>query len=266
MYTFLDSDSLLLDAFNKDLFIAVQPHFIVGSLNSTTIDKKGISHTLTHKLGDRFYVSDCKLKLTYSGRGGARVYVYQIPQGFCDPEYSIYSSSQLEAKINVQQKFGRPTKICWFLNFNTPVSFQFDFKKGGPGSEVYLGDKKHLMSNHFYNFKVGSSYNGGLNRSHFISLKATPGEVDLSIDIMSSASYSDWTDSPSLFTKRGTNTARDLPLYIDSIRGVKPFIWIIIGSIILSIFIISAYIFFGQSDDVIPQVHKEPVKDAKKYD
>ncbi|OHS94831.1 hypothetical protein TRFO_38974 [Tritrichomonas foetus] len=276
-YTLLDQDYVKIYGKNKDVFIAIQPHNIMGSIYSTVSptshdgknsnrDKK-FNGTVKHYVGDRFYVSNSDIFLNYTYRGGSVVNVFSLPRGLCDPEYSIFTTMQREAHISIDETFQEDRKICWFLNFKTPVEFEAIFHDGPKDSKLMIGDQKHLLTNHWYDIPPTKSIlNGGLNRSNLIVLDAKKGHISLNISVTSGVPFADWTDRPSFFAKRnellsykkaieGINIKcgditsnepfnKDLKMYITTVRNVKIWIWAILCGIIASIFGFTVVIFF----------------------
>ena len=106
--TILDRDRVAFCGEDKDLFIGVQPHHIMGTLFSSVISTSGASDLVEHKPGDRFYVKNTNLLLNYTFRGGARIAVWQIPTGMCD-DYNVFSTQQRSAVIEVNDNFEKDT-------------------------------------------------------------------------------------------------------------------------------------------------------------
>lgn len=227
-FTLLDKDSVSISGKNRDIFVAVQPHSIMGHIFSTVSTENNEQSTLEHSVGDRFYVSNQDIQLYYSYRGGALVHVWSLPQGMCDTSYVIYSASQRSATIELNEVFNEDTKICWLLNFNTPVEFDAEFVNGSYDSKLIVGDFKLLITKRFYEFKPGQGRKeNGLNRTHMVLLDAKKGPTSINIEIRSKIPYADWTDKPSFFVKRGEKNLEDQEkqFYLMTLRNVQPWIW-----------------------------------------
>jgi hypothetical protein len=219
-YALLDGDRVQFRGANKDIFVAVQPHHIMGSVYSTIGGDS--SDVIAHRPGDRFRVRDQDLLLTYSYRGGAVVNTWQIPDNVCK-NHNIFSTQQREAVIKVQHFFSEEATICWFLNFRKSVEFSIDFIQGGNGSVVRIADTSVLPG--FITVNAPEKLAGSLNKQQLIILEAHPGEIDLSVHVSSPIPFADWTDSPSLFLDRGESKEQNLPLYLITVRDVKMWIW-----------------------------------------
>lgn len=250
-FTLLDKDSISLSGKNRDIFVAIQPHSIMGHIHSTVKTDGSENGTIEHDVGERFYVSNQDLHINYSYRGGAVVHVWSLPQGMCDTSYVIYSASQRSANIELNEYFNEDTKICWLLSFNTPVEFDADFVNGSQGSRLIVGDFKHLITKHFYEFQPGQSRKeNGLNKTHMVLLDAKKGLLSVNIKIRSRIPYADWTDKPSLFVKRGERLSKnqfetpEKPFYLETIRSVQTWIWVCLFSMFGSIMGFTFIIFF----------------------
>lgn len=242
----LDKDFLSISGDNKDIFVAIQPHSIMGRIYSTISKNNQIIDTIQHSVGDRFYVRNQDLLLNYTYRGGCVVHTWVLPHGMCDPDYTIYSSGQRYAKIEINEKFEENSKICWLLDFNKPVDFDASFNDGSSDSKLIIGDSKHLITKHFYEFRPKQKRtNLGLNRTHLVLLEASQGHVSLEIEFRSDIPYADWTDKPSLFVQRGKSSENNQkPMYLHTVRDVKLWIWALLFAMIGSIFGFTLIIFF----------------------
>ena len=253
-FTLLDGDRVTITGGGKNVFVAIQPHNIMGHIFSTTVSKDSDSRTIEHKIGERFYVSDQDVILNYSYRGGAVLNVWSLPDDLCDPRYSVFSSQQREARIKVDAYFENDTKICWMLNFRTPVEMSASFEAENSSSELIVGDTKHMRTKCWYFVRPGRPIlNGGLNRSSLVMLDAKKGRVKVDVELKSDIPYADWTDSPSFFVERGDHNQPDLPTYLETVRDVQLWIWILLCSIIASIFGFTLVIFFVRP---IAKIHK----------
>jgi hypothetical protein len=87
-FTLLDGDRIAFHSSTKDLFIAVQPHHIMGEIYSSVNDD-----VIRHQPGDRFLVRKQNLTLSYRDRGGAVVNIWQIPYGLCQ-DHNVFSTQQ----------------------------------------------------------------------------------------------------------------------------------------------------------------------------
>lgn len=261
-FTILDGDKIKLDAFGKDVFVAVQPHFFLGNVYSTCT-RNGISSVSkqNHSVGERFHVSDCEFTIGYEGRGGSKIVIYMMPHGLCDGAYAIYTSNQRKVIINLNKDFGSNLQnICWLMNYPDPVDFDIEIHADSPRSEVVLGDQKTLATGQYFHFNNNAKYHAGLNRTNFISLKAI-GKVHMTATINSDSILVDWTDKPSFITERGNNIPKSLPSYLEVERNIPIWVWSILFSIIFLVFMISVCIFFGCCQD-----DKQSVDLKKKID
>jgi hypothetical protein len=241
-FTLLDGDRVHFRGAGKDLFVAIQPHHIMGSVYSTVGED-----VILHNPRDRFRVRDQDLVLNYSYRGGAVVNAWQIPNDMC-LNHNVFSTQQREAVIKVQNSFDTPTKVCWFLNFRKSVEFSLDFMKGPLNSSVQIGDTSNLAPGaKLLSVDPKGKLTGLLGKQQLIVLDTQPGEVDLSVHLASAIPFADWTDSPSLFQDRSakdSNDISDLPLYLVTIRDVKLWIWGTLFGIVAFILLFTATILF----------------------
>ncbi|KAK8886221.1 hypothetical protein M9Y10_041680 [Tritrichomonas musculus] len=250
-FTLLDKDSVTISGKERDIFVAIQPHSIMGHVFSTVYKNSIEKNTIQHSVGERFYVSNQDLKINYSYRGGVVVHVWSLPRGMCDTSYTIYSAGQRSATIHLNEIFNEDTKICWLLNFKGPVDFDANFINGSQGSKLIVGDFKHLITKHFYEFQPGQNRNNnGLNKTHMILLNAKEGPTSINIDLKSQIPYADWTDNPSLFVKRGGKKSKqqlenqEKNLYLETVRNVQTWIWLCLFGMFGSILGFTFIIFF----------------------
>jgi hypothetical protein len=115
-FTLLDGDRVHFRGADKDIFVAVQPHHIMGSVYSSVNND-----VILHQPRDRFRVRGQDLILNYTYRGGAVVNTWQLPNDICH-DHNVFSTQQREAVIKVQNRFDAPTRICWFLNLAIRLS------------------------------------------------------------------------------------------------------------------------------------------------
>lgn len=239
-FTMLDRDTLLLNATDHDIFVAIQPHTIMGNISSVVEYSNGEKTYIAHKNGDTFLIQDAKMTLYYTKRGGCTIKVWQIPKGMCS-EYSIFSTQQREADIFIDDKFAEEKKICWFLAFRKQVSFQADHSEN---TKLYFGD----------NSGIAESSSGLLNQTMMIALHAAPGHSLVKVHVQCNISYGDWTDSPRFFTPiNQQNKFSTSPMYIETKRNVELWIWVVMFSILASLFTFTVVIFFIKP---ITKIHK----------
>lgn len=248
VFTILDGDKIKLNGFGMDIFVSIQPHFVLGTVYSIRTTKKGIKWSTdrqNHTYGERFHVSDCEITIGYEGRGGSKVVIYMMPRGICDGSYTVFTSDQRNAHIKVDQNFGSSVQnICWLMSFSNPVDFSIDLQSDSPQTSIVLGDQKTLGTEQFFRFSRSAKYQAGLNRTMFVSLNAT-GKVRFTADIESDSIIADWTDKPSVVIERGNSFPKLLPTYLVVERNIPIWVWCILFSLFLLIFTISACIFFG---------------------
>jgi hypothetical protein len=242
-FTLLDKDRIDFKASNADLFVAVQPHHIMGAVYSTVADANGTERRLRHDPGDRFFVRGQDLTLSYAERGGAVVNTWQLPPGLCRA-YSVFSIQQREALVDVQATFSEATTICWFLNFRAPVNFSVEFVDGPAGSRVRLGDNSSFALA-FHEIGPSGSLAGHAGAQNLIVLDAVAGRVNLSITVRSAVPFGDWTDAPSFFHPRGTAGGPQLPTYLLTVRDVKMWIWATLIGVVAAILLYTAILLFA---------------------
>jgi hypothetical protein len=225
-FTLLDGDRILFRSSTKDLFVAIQGHTIMGELYSTNGSNE--ADRIRHKPGDHFRVQGEDLVLTYRQRGGAGIDTWQIPSGLCS-NHNIFSAQQREAIIQIDKTFSEPTTICWFLSFRKSVAFSVDFHIGTPDSYLQIGDTDNLRPDSTLLIVSPTTRRTGTLGTHqLIILKAQPGQINLSVRVSTSLPFADWTDSASLFVDRHQTVTDDLPLYIETIRSVKLWVWFVL--------------------------------------
>jgi hypothetical protein len=234
-FTLLDPDRIAFHGEDKDLFIAIQPHYLMGEIFSSVNNTDGTPDLMYHRPGDRFRVSDQRLVLRYSSRGGAVVNTWQLPRGLCR-DHNIFSTQQRVAVISVQETFDAPTTVCWFLNFRRPVDFTVAFIDGPAGATVRIGDNESL-SDGLQQIDPKRYVVGHMAGQHLVVLDSPAGDVDLSIAVTSSVPFADWTDAPSLFGERGRPAPTGRPLYLVTVRNAKLWIWgVIYGVAAVAVF------------------------------
>jgi hypothetical protein len=232
-FTLLDPDRVLFKPSDSDLFVAIQPHYLMGEILSSL--PRTNDTEMRHFPGDRFRVVNDEVLLRYESRGGAVVNTWQLPRGLCH-NHNIFSTQQREAVITVQETFRDSARICWFLNFRWPVSFTVAFIDGPADARLRIGDNASL-ADHLIAVEPKKYVSGQLAGQHLIVLDSPPGEIDLSVAVTSSVPFADWTDSPSLFHDRGVSDTRVLPMFIVTVRNAKFWIWgVVYGFVALSLF------------------------------
>jgi hypothetical protein len=242
-FTVLDKDRIEFRASNADLFLAIQPHHIMGEVYSTVTDANGTESRMRHDPGDRFFLRRQDLTLNYAERGGAVINTWQLPPGLCQ-DYSVFSTQQRKALVDVQNTFSEPTTICWFLNFRDPVNFSVDFVEGPAASRVRLGDNSSFAVG-FHEIKPKSSLFGHAAGQIVIVLNAVAGHVNLSIKIRSDIPFGDWTDTPSFFHPRGASGGPQLPTYLFTVRDVEIWIWATLIGVVALILLYTAILLFA---------------------
>jgi hypothetical protein len=248
-FTVLDQDRIEFKAANSTLFMAIQPHHMMGDVYTSVFQADGSTDRIHHRAGDRFYLANQDLVLEYSYRGGGVINTWQLPRGLCKA-HSIFSTQQREAIISVHDDFPERVTICWLLIFRKSVNFSVTFSNGSRGSQLLIGDNSSFAAQ-FHKVEAGKSLSGQLDRQQLVVLDAAAGRHDIVILIRSSVPFGDWTDSPSIFRPRGSDVSPALPMYITTYRDVKLWVWALLFGIVASILLYTAFILF-----------MKPVKDA----
>jgi hypothetical protein len=258
-FTVLDQDRVEFKAANSDLFMAIQPHHMMGNVYTSVFRADGSADTIRHRVGDRFYVENQDLILQYSYRGGGVVNTWQLPRGFCKA-HNVFSTHQREAVIAVHDDFSEPVTICWLLNFMTSVNFSVTFAKGSNTSRLRIGDNSSFAAR-FHEVGAGESLSGQLDRQQVIVLDAAAGHHDIVISIHSNIPFGDWTDSPSIFRPRGSDVSPALPMYIVTYRDVKQWICVLLFGIVASALLYTAFILFmsPEKDADLTEAQKQAV-------
>ena len=243
-FTFLDRDHLTLKGTGKDLFVAVQPHHILGTVFSSVLDGSTTRDLRRHSPGDRFVVRDADIILNYTYRGGAVVDIWMLPQNMCS-DVNIFSTQQRSAKIHVSEVFDRDTQLCWFLKFRRNVTWRATVQSG---AKAMIADNCTLRDP--VQIQEGSRMSGTAGAMHVIALHAKAHErVEFTAIINSTCPFGDWTDSPSRFHDRGDPPLAE-PCYIETDRSVANWIWAVLASVFVGIFGFTVVIFF------IKPIHK----------
>jgi hypothetical protein len=242
-FTVLDKDRIEFKASNADLFLAIQPHHIMGEVHSTVTDANGTKSRIRHNPGDRFFVRRQDLTLNYAERGGAVINTWQLPPGLCQ-DYSVFSTQQRKALVDVQHTFSEPTTICWFLNFRDRVNFSVNFVEGPATSRVRVGDNSSFALG-LHEIAPKGSLAGHAAAQNLIVLDAVAGRVNLSIKVRSDIQFGDWTDTPSFFHPRGAPGGPQLPTYLFTVREVEMWIWGTLIGVVVLILLYSAILLFA---------------------
>jgi hypothetical protein len=224
-FTLLDGDRLELEGHEKDIFVAVHPHHMMGELHSAINRDGSLEDSIRHFPGDRFRVTDETLVLNYSSRGGAVINVWQLPEGFCH-NHNVFSTQQREAYIRIDRKFDGKDKICWFFNFRRDVRASGVVIEGRRGVLVQAGDNASFCDHGFDEMAEGTGLHSHLKDLILVVFEARPGNVEFEVSLESKVPYADWTDRPSLFHDRGSDEELDLPLYLVTVRDVQPWVWV----------------------------------------
>jgi hypothetical protein len=120
-----------------------------------------------------------------------------------------------------------------------------DFLKGSIGSSIQIGDTSNLKDRaSLWTVYPNGQLTGKLGEQQLVVLTVKQGEINVTVRISSSVHFGDWTDRPSLFGERGNNTTSDLPLYIETIRDVRLWIWIVLFGVVAFVIAFTAFILF----------------------